>query len=557
MDALEHRVARDLFEVARVIARQFREAEQRGSGSTVDTAEGDNEEGMFEFNASFLELLGKRAVDLLQPTDGFPLDSRGNPVRTEVAIQENKVIISLLVVSLSCPQAGEVRPRVIDSVFHSSKELETLITTALSHRRTSATARNAASSRSHAILTIRVKNKLLPYADEGQLILVDLAGSERYEDSKEHDKQRMLESRENKSLMNLKECVRPKAKMANEEGSVHIPWRMNKFPMLLKPIFDVESRQASKTLIIAHASPHIQDSMHSVNTLSYASPFKTSPPAPYDPADPRTWDHDHTMQWLTAEYTKRARRRQAAAYKVKEKEAERRGEKLRPLDPNAPVQLAVHVDGLCPGDMTAGYFGRMHTAEFVQRCLEVANLGEEVTTDVVRNVSVEVVGALYYLMLSAKTKTQNEIMKSRKKLEVAVNGEMPERTISSTDPDVSDVVIPGYSDLGIYSDKEILNTVKRLGQSWFQTIDIAASEANTEAAEDESLTRVDKAKVDAIKKMMEAFSIEEAQTTAQSVHFCLVIRDYCIISGFTGFCKRLERELQRTPSLILRDESRK
>lgn len=131
MDALEHRVARDLFEVARVIARQFREAEQRGSGSTVDTAEGDNEEGMFEFNASFLELLGKRAVDLLQPTDGFPLDSRGNPVRTEVAIQENKVI---LVVSLSCPQAGEVRPRVIDSVFHSSKELETLITTALSHR---------------------------------------------------------------------------------------------------------------------------------------------------------------------------------------------------------------------------------------------------------------------------------------------------------------------------------------------------------------------------------------------------------------------------------------
>ncbi|KAI0941417.1 hypothetical protein AcW1_003318, partial [Taiwanofungus camphoratus] len=61
-----------------------------------------------------------------------------------------------------------------------------------------------------------------------------LAGSERYEDSKEHDKQRMLESRENKSLMNLKECVRPKAKMANEEGSVHIPWRMNKFPMLLK-----------------------------------------------------------------------------------------------------------------------------------------------------------------------------------------------------------------------------------------------------------------------------------------------------------------------------------
>jgi kinesin family member 2/24 len=62
-----------------------------------------------------------------------------------------------------------------------------------------------------------------------------LAGSERYEDSKAHDKQRMDESRENnKSLMNLKECVRAKAKMAAEDGFVHIPWRMNKLTMLLK-----------------------------------------------------------------------------------------------------------------------------------------------------------------------------------------------------------------------------------------------------------------------------------------------------------------------------------
>lgn len=64
---------------------------------------------------------------------------------------------------------------------------------------------------------------------------MDLAGSERYEDSKDHDKQRMDEVRENnKSLMNLKECVRAKAKMASEDGFVHIPWRANKLTMLLK-----------------------------------------------------------------------------------------------------------------------------------------------------------------------------------------------------------------------------------------------------------------------------------------------------------------------------------
>ena len=45
----------------------------------------------------------------------------------------------------------------------------------------------------------------------------------------------MLESRDNNnSLMQLKECVRAKAKMAQEDGFVHIPWRVNKLTMLLK-----------------------------------------------------------------------------------------------------------------------------------------------------------------------------------------------------------------------------------------------------------------------------------------------------------------------------------
>ncbi len=52
----------------------------------------------------------------------------------------------------------------------------------------------------------------------------------------------MLESRDNNnSLMNLKECVRAKAKMANEEGFVHIPWRSNKLTMLLKVWFIIGS----------------------------------------------------------------------------------------------------------------------------------------------------------------------------------------------------------------------------------------------------------------------------------------------------------------------------
>ncbi|KZT03926.1 P-loop containing nucleoside triphosphate hydrolase protein [Laetiporus sulphureus 93-53] len=418
MEALEHRVARDLFAVGDAVGRRLHEAEKKTFETDANMADGSENDNIFEYNVTFLELLGKRAVDLLEPVEGLPVDAQGNILRSEVPIKENK--------------AGDFNPPLITNAFRSSEELEALIARALAYRRTSATARNATSSRSHAILTIRIKNKLLPYADEGRLILVDLAGSERYEDSKMHDKQRMDESRENnKSLMNLKDSVRAKARMADEEGFVHIPWRLNKLTMLLKPIFDVESRRATKTVIIAHVSPHIQDSVHSVNTLSYAAPFKTSPPkprgpAPYDPADPRTWNTARTRQWLTDEFTVRARTRQIAAHKVKEKAAERRGKKLRPIDPNSPVQLLVDVDKLCPEGMTAVHFGRMYTTQFVHRCLEERNSGAEITPDVVRNMAAEVIGSLSYLLLRAKTRTRNEIMKSRKALALdAVYGAEP------------------------------------------------------------------------------------------------------------------------------------
>lgn len=75
--------------------------------------------------------------------------------------------------NLTLLQLGEVRPPLLEPTVTSASELTALIARALSHRRTSATARNAQSSRSHAVLTLRVKNTLLPYVDEGILILVE------------------------------------------------------------------------------------------------------------------------------------------------------------------------------------------------------------------------------------------------------------------------------------------------------------------------------------------------------------------------------------------------
>ncbi|KAF7376655.1 Kinesin-like protein [Mycena sanguinolenta] len=427
MESIEHRVARDLFEHARVVGKRLLLAQ--GADSAAETGD------IFEFNVTFLELLGKHASDLLESTE--EVDERGNPVRTEISVREDKV--------------GNVRPNLISTAVRTSAELEELINKALSHRRTSATLRNATSSRSHAMLTISIKNTLLPYADEGQLILVDLAGSERHEDSKDHDKQRMEEARDNnKSLMNLKECVRAKAKMAAEDGFVHIPWRSNKLTMLLKPIFDIESRQPSKAMIIAHVSPHIQDSVHSyaalfyyillcnansrTNTLSYAAPFKTVPPkprgpAPYDAEDPRTWDHSKTVEWLTAQFTKAALKRRQADYNVKAKAAQLAGKKLKPLEPPAPGTLDIGVDVLviCPPGSTAKNLGMLYTPQFVERCL-AARAGKLWEVDALKNVAVDVAGNLFYLILTAKTRKRKEIMKSRKKLFVEdTYGEAPRK----------------------------------------------------------------------------------------------------------------------------------
>jgi kinesin family member 2/24 len=60
-----------------------------------------------------------------------------------------------------------------------------------------------------------------------------LAGSEIYDDSKQHSKERMEESKENnKSLMVLKDCVRAKAIV--QEGFVHIQFRTNQLTLMLK-----------------------------------------------------------------------------------------------------------------------------------------------------------------------------------------------------------------------------------------------------------------------------------------------------------------------------------
>ena len=104
----------------------------------------------------------------------------------------------------------------------------------LRSRRTEATAVNSTSSRSHALITLRVG---VDGGPEGRLTLLDCAGSEWAADSDTHGAQRRKEGAEiNASLHALKQCVRAQAEKART-GKGHVPYRDNVLTRMLRDVF--------------------------------------------------------------------------------------------------------------------------------------------------------------------------------------------------------------------------------------------------------------------------------------------------------------------------------
>jgi len=121
----------------------------------------------------------------------------------------------------------------------------------------------------------------------------------------------------------------------------------------------------------------------------------------------------------------------------------------------------VDVDKLCPPGLTAKTLGSMYTTEFIEKCLVARPEPDEYRSekDFVKNSSVEVIGQLFYLILSAKTRTRNEIMKSRKKLVASETyGASPKEML-----DDADILSGDELDIG--------------QERWQNTIDAALAEA--------------------------------------------------------------------------------
>jgi len=185
---------------------------------------------------SFFEIYGGHVLDLLSQRERCEVqeDARGQ-----------MVIVGLT----ELPNLG------------SAAELLHHVALAQRLRAVGCTSANSSSSRSHAILSIVLREQ--PGGPcLGKLNLVDLAGSERAADSTSKERQTRLEGAEiNKSLLCLKECIR-----ALDTGSGHVPFRGSKLTMVLRDSFVGRA----KTLMIATVAPGAAAADHTLNTLRYA-----------------------------------------------------------------------------------------------------------------------------------------------------------------------------------------------------------------------------------------------------------------------------------------------
>jgi len=161
----------------------------------------------------------------------------------------------------------------------SADQLRNAIADALKWRSSESTERNDASSRSHAIIELRVGFPGRPELSCGVLRVVDLAGSERNFETQMHTRQ-MAErgGHINYSLLMLKECARIMHlnRQRLEEGgpkAQHVPFRSSRLTHLLRCCFEDESH---RTAVVATFSPCPVDVEHSLNTLQHVSMMRAS-----------------------------------------------------------------------------------------------------------------------------------------------------------------------------------------------------------------------------------------------------------------------------------------
>ncbi|OAF99795.1 P-loop containing nucleoside triphosphate hydrolase protein [Paraphaeosphaeria sporulosa] len=266
---------------------------QTGSGKTFtvskveefvgETLMNGNLDGKREVYITIIDLAGNAAFDLLNEREPISLREDASGATQMVGAQENQVF--------------------------SVDDMRTMVERATSFRRTAPTLKNPASSRSHAICRIRIKNTV--NGSDGMLYLVDLAGSEAARDVAVHGADRMRETKQiNISLSALKDCIRAKAQSDNAatlgkeklgQKVPHIPFRQSALTRVLKHVFDPASTRECRTIVIACVNPSLADVGPTKNTLRFAELLRVSIPVKEEDTERKTamhWTNAQLKEWI-------------------------------------------------------------------------------------------------------------------------------------------------------------------------------------------------------------------------------------------------------------------
>ncbi|XP_050391529.1 kinesin-like protein KIF19 isoform X3 [Patella vulgata] len=206
-----------------------------------------SEDMAYKVTMSYLEIYNEMIRDLLNPAAGI-LDLREN--------SKGDVTVAGL---------SEVSARSTDEVMQ-------MLLKGNRERTQEPTAANQASSRSHAVLQVtvrqrhRVKNTLQEVRT-GKLFLIDLAGSERAANTHNRGKRMVEGAHINRSLLALGNCINA---LSEKNGPRYINYRDSKLTRLLKDALGGNC----KTVMIAHISPASLNFEESRNTLVYADRAK-------------------------------------------------------------------------------------------------------------------------------------------------------------------------------------------------------------------------------------------------------------------------------------------
>ncbi|KAL4959455.1 kinesin family protein [Aspergillus stella-maris] len=206
------------------------------------TEKDSDEETSVTVSLSYYEIYNDKVFDLFEPPEkrtiaGLPLRDNGGKT----------VVVGLT-----------ERP------CHTLKEFETLYDQANINRSTSATKLNAHSSRSHAILCVKVAVTTGDQTRISCASAIDLAGSEDNRRT-ENDKERMVESASiNKSLFVLAQCVE-----AITKKHQRIPYRESKMTRILSL-----GQNNGLTVMILNLAPVRSYHLDTISSLNFANRTK-------------------------------------------------------------------------------------------------------------------------------------------------------------------------------------------------------------------------------------------------------------------------------------------